>query len=62
MAKDEKLRRFFFGLDVDLPWDETLHLIRGIWTASGLGDTDWNAWKVDMLEKRVHDRRLRNIT
>lgn len=33
MAKDERLRRFFFGLDVDLPWDETLLLIRGIWTA-----------------------------
>jgi hypothetical protein len=24
MSKDETLRRFFFGLDVDLPWDETL--------------------------------------
>lgn len=32
MSKDEKLRKFFFGLDVDLPCDETLHLIRGIWT------------------------------
>jgi hypothetical protein len=61
MSKDEKLRRFFFGLDVDLPWDETLLLIRGIWTASGLEDTDWKAWKVEMLERHIHDGRLRNI-
>lgn len=61
MSKDEKLRRFFFGLDVDLPWDETLLLIRGIWTAFGLEDTDWKAWKVAMLERHIHDGRLRNL-
>ncbi|CAL5869452.1 uncharacterized protein PFLUO_LOCUS3681 [Penicillium psychrofluorescens] len=61
MSKDEKLRRFFFGLDVDLPWDETLLLVRGIWTAFGLEDTDWQAWKVEMLERHIHDGRLRNI-
>ncbi|KAE8143629.1 hypothetical protein BDV38DRAFT_289542 [Aspergillus pseudotamarii] len=32
MSKDERLRIFFFCLDVDLPWNESLLLIRGIWT------------------------------
>ncbi|KAE8422712.1 hypothetical protein BDV36DRAFT_310422 [Aspergillus pseudocaelatus] len=62
MSKDERLRRFFFGLDVDLPWNETLLLIRGIWTASGVDrDTDWKAWKVDMLKQCSHDGRLKYI-
>ncbi|KAJ6102877.1 hypothetical protein N7486_005304 [Penicillium sp. IBT 16267x] len=63
MNKDEKQRRFFFGLDVDFPWDETLLLIRGIWAAFGVEkDTDWNAWKMDKLEQHVHhDERLENI-
>lgn len=42
MTKDEKLRRFLFGLDVHLPWDESLLLVRGIWAAFGVDkDTDW---------------------
>lgn len=62
MGKDERLRRFFFGLDVDLPWGETPLLIRGIWAAFGVKkDIDWEAWKVDMLERHIHDGRLRNI-
>lgn len=62
MSKDERLRRFFFGLDVDLPWGETLPLIRGIWTAFGVEkDIDWKAWKVDMLERHIHDGRLKHI-
>lgn len=36
MRGNERARRFFFGLDVDLPWEETLSLIRGIWTAFGV--------------------------
>jgi hypothetical protein len=36
MTKDERLGRFFFGLEVDLPWDETLLLVSGIWAAFGL--------------------------
>lgn len=61
MSQDEKLRRFFFGLDIDLPWDETLLLIRGIWTAFGLKGTDWKARKADMLERHIHNGRLKNI-
>ena len=62
MSKDERLRRFFFGLDVDLPWGETLLLIRGIWVAFGVEkNIDWKAWKVDMLERHIHDGRLRHI-
>lgn len=62
MSKDERLRRFFFGLDVDLPWGETLLLIRGIWAAFGVEkNIDWKAWKVDMLERHIHDGRLRHI-
>ncbi|KAJ5380488.1 uncharacterized protein N7496_002916 [Penicillium cataractarum] len=61
MSKDEKLRRFFC-LDVDFPWDETLLLIRGIWTAFGIErNTDWKAWKMDMLDQNIHDRRLKQI-
>lgn len=29
-GSDEKLRRFFFGLDADLSCGETLYMIRGI--------------------------------
>jgi hypothetical protein len=36
MTKDERLRRLFFGLDVDYPWDETLLLIRGIRASFGI--------------------------
>lgn len=62
MGGDERLRRFFFGLDVDFPWDETLLLICGIWTACGVEkDTDWNIWKADMLEEHAHDDRLERI-
>lgn len=62
MSKDERQRRFFFGLDVDFPWDETLLLIRGIWAAFGVGrDTDWKTWKMDMLEQHVHDERLKDM-
>lgn len=61
MSKDDKLRRSFFGLDVDLPWAEALLLVRGIWAAFGVEDTDWNIWKVNMLERHVHDERLNCI-
>ncbi|KAJ5105455.1 hypothetical protein NUU61_002802 [Penicillium alfredii] len=62
MGKDERLRRFFFGLDVDFPWEETLPLIRGIWTAFGIEkNTYWEVWKRDMLEKHAHDGRLKHI-
>ena len=62
MSKDERLRRFFFGLDVDFPWDETLLLIRGIWAAFGMDrNTNWKAWKTGMLEQHIHDERLKKI-
>ncbi|KAJ5718543.1 hypothetical protein N7488_004189 [Penicillium malachiteum] len=62
MSKDEKLRRFFFGLDVEFPWEETLLLIRGIWTAFDLGkDTEWKTWKIGMLEKYAEDERLKEM-
>jgi hypothetical protein len=62
MCKDEKLRRFFFGLDVNLSWDETLLLIRGIWATFGIGrDTDWKSWKTEMLQHYVHDESLEKI-
>ncbi|KZF19250.1 hypothetical protein L228DRAFT_251364 [Xylona heveae TC161] len=62
MSKDERLRRFFFGLDVDLPWDETLRLVRGIWAAFGVErDTDWTTWKTDMMERHGHDEHLQHI-
>lgn len=35
-GKDERLWRFFFGLDVDFSWDETLLLIRVIWAVFGI--------------------------
>lgn len=62
MCKNEKLRRFFFGLDVDFSWDETLLLIRGIWATFGIErDTDWKSWKTEMLQHYVHDERLERI-
>lgn len=62
MGKDERPRRFFFGLDVDFSRDESLLLIRGIWTAFGIDrNTDWQVWKTDMLEQHVHDERLKKI-
>lgn len=62
MSTNERTRRFFFGLDVDLPWDETLLLIRGIWTAFGVeNDTEWTTWKAEMLEQHINDGRLRLI-
>ncbi|KNG91370.1 hypothetical protein ANOM_000415 [Aspergillus nomiae NRRL 13137] len=62
MRKDEKLRRFFFGLDVDFSWNETLLLIRGIWAAFGMDkNTDRKVWKTDMLDQHMHDERLMNI-
>lgn len=58
----EKLRRFFFGLDVDLSWDETLLLVRGIWAAFGVDkDTDWKVWEEGMLRERSYDTRLKQI-
>ncbi|GAB1207380.1 hypothetical protein APSETT445_006096 [Aspergillus pseudonomiae] len=62
MSKDEKLRRFFFGLDVDFSWNETLLLIRGIGAAFGMDkNTDRKVWKTDMLDQHMHDERLMNI-
>lgn len=63
MSGNERVRRFFFGLDVDLPWEETLPLIRGIWTAFGVDrDTEWRrSWKVNMLEEHTDDERLKHI-
>jgi len=61
-SRDERLRRFFFGLDVDIPWEEALLLIHGIWTALGVEkDTEWKAWKVKMLERHVDDGRLKLV-
>ncbi|KAJ5654784.1 hypothetical protein N7490_001787 [Penicillium lividum] len=58
MSKDERIRRFFFGLDIDFSWDETLLLIRGIWDAFGIDrNTDWQVWKIAMLEQHIHDER-----
>ena len=60
MGRDEKLWRFFFGLDVDFSWDETLMLIRGIWVAFGMDrDTDWTTWKMDMIMQYANDERLK---
>lgn len=61
MSRDERLRRFFFGLDVDFSWEETLLLIRGIWAAFGVGDVDWSAWKENMLRKNSHEERLKQV-
>lgn len=62
MSGDERLRRFFFGLDVDFPWDEALALVRGIWAAfEGEGYLDWGVWKMVLLWERGHDGRLQQI-
>ncbi|KAJ5698401.1 hypothetical protein N7462_000406 [Penicillium macrosclerotiorum] len=62
MCKNEKLRRFFFGLDVDFCWDETLLLIRGLWATFGVArETDWNSWKKEMLQQYFHEERLKGI-
>lgn len=64
MSADERLRRFFFALDCDLPWDETLQLVRGIWAAFGVEnaqDMDWQEWKRSSLEKYKGDTRLQVI-
>lgn len=61
MSRDEKLRRFFFGLDVDFPWEEALLLIRGIWTAFGETETDWKTWKENMLKQHTEDQRLKQM-
>lgn len=61
MRSGERLRRFFFGLDVDFSWDETLLLIRGLWAAFGVENTDWETWKGVMLERNVHDERLKRM-
>ncbi|KAE8342169.1 hypothetical protein BDV24DRAFT_150654 [Aspergillus arachidicola] len=63
MSRDERLRIFFFGLDVDIPWHEALLLIWGIWAAFGVDkNIDWKAWKVDILEQCIHDGHLKHIT
>ena len=62
MSGDERLRRFFFGLDVDFPWDEALVLVRGVWAAfGGEGYLDWGVWKMVLLRERGHDGRLQQI-
>lgn len=61
MGRDDRLRRFFFGLDVDFSWDETLPLVRGIWGVFGVEETDWKSWKGKMLEQYAHDERLKHI-
>lgn len=62
MSRDERLRRFFFGLDVDFAWDEALGLVRGIWAAfGGEGDLDWQVWKADLLRGCGCDGRLEGI-
>lgn len=62
MSKDEKLRRFFFALDTDLSWDETLSLVRGIWAAFEVDrNTDWQVWKTKMLRQNCHDERLKQV-
>lgn len=62
ISKDERLRRFLFGLEVDRPWEKTLLLIRGIWTAFGVDrNMNWEVWKGGMLEQHVHDRRPKQI-
>ncbi|KAJ5263828.1 hypothetical protein N7478_011433 [Penicillium angulare] len=62
MSKDEKLRRLFFGLDVDPPWEETLLLIGGIWAVFGVErNTEWRDWKRDMMGKHSHDERLKKL-
>lgn len=62
MSGNERVRRFFFGLDVDLSWEETLPLIRGIWAAFGDDkDREWRGWKMNMLGEHTHDARLKHI-
>jgi len=64
MGKDEKLRRFFFGLDVDFSWDETLLLIRGIWAVFGIDkNSDWNTFEKlkGGYAGYIHDERLEKI-
>ncbi|KAL4807723.1 hypothetical protein BDV18DRAFT_158928 [Aspergillus unguis] len=62
MSKHERLRRFFFGLDVELSWDETLLLVRGVWATFGIErDTDWEVWKREMLKQYGHDERLKRL-
>ncbi|KAI5777198.1 hypothetical protein EDC01DRAFT_679839, partial [Geopyxis carbonaria] len=61
MAKNEKLRRFFF-VDVDSDWDEMLLLVKGMWTAFGVPDgTEWAEWKEQALRKREDDGRLKSL-
>lgn len=62
MSNDERLLIFIFGLDYDIPWNETLLLIRGIWTVIGVyRDTDWKAWKEGMLKQYSHNGHLKHI-
>ncbi|KAL3463552.1 hypothetical protein BJX64DRAFT_298933 [Aspergillus heterothallicus] len=61
MCKNEKLRRFFFGLDVDFSWDETLLLIRGIWATFGTERHRLEDMKTEMLQHYVHDERIEKI-
>ncbi|KAJ5080941.1 hypothetical protein N7456_013651 [Penicillium angulare] len=62
MGGGEKIRRLFFGIDVDIPWEETLLLIRGIWAAFGIDrDMEWRDWKRDMMRKHSHDERLKGL-
>lgn len=55
MDAEERLRRFFFGLDVDLPWVETLLWIRA---AFGVGK---DTWKADLLKQHFHDEQLKRV-
>jgi hypothetical protein len=55
LQREERLRRLFFGLDVDCPWDETLLLIRGIWASLGI-EKDRLESLEDDHEEYVHDK------
>ncbi|KAI9842209.1 MAG: hypothetical protein M1837_007422 [Sclerophora amabilis] len=62
MSGTEKLRRFFFGIQRNMPWEEALQMVRGIWTAFGSDkDMDWQVWKEEALQAHAGDLRLQEL-
>ncbi|KAI5804474.1 hypothetical protein EDC01DRAFT_643569 [Geopyxis carbonaria] len=63
MARDEKLRRFFFVSDIDCTkWEDMYPLVKGIWAVFGLDEkTEWKSWKKQALKTWKDDSRLKSL-
>ncbi|KFH45713.1 hypothetical protein ACRE_034880 [Hapsidospora chrysogenum ATCC 11550] len=57
---DEKVRRFFWGLALELKWSYTLPLTNAILQVFGV-DQDWTRWMETALKEYETDERLKGL-